>query len=91
MAAIKMQIKHKGGLFKQVVTNTGCTKLNYLHCIKVHHHDLRKGDNLRHKTIIDYKFLLITYHNIFWHISRTPGGPATKILSTIDHELMIIH
>jgi len=28
---------------------------------------------------------------IFNHISRTPGGPATKILSTIDYESKIIH
>ena len=48
-----MQIKHKSGVFKQVVTNTGCTKLNHLYCIKMHHHDLRKGDNLRHATIIN--------------------------------------
>jgi len=32
-----------------------------------------------------------TYHNIFIGISRTHGGPATKILSTIDHGLIIIH
>ena len=33
----------QSGLFKQVVTNTGCTKLNHLQCIKIHHHGLRKG------------------------------------------------
>ena len=32
----------------------------------------------------------ITYHNNFICNSRTPGGPTTKILSTIDHDLIII-
>ena len=55
-----MQIKHRSGLFKQVVNNTGCTKLNHLHCIKINHHGLKKGDNLMHTTVMDYKMLLHT-------------------------------
>ena len=62
--------KAQSGLFKQVVTNTGCTKLNHLHCIKIHQHDLRKGDNLRHTTKIGYKILLHTI--TFFVISLEP-------------------
>jgi len=39
------------------------------------------------------KYLTIKIHyilyNIFIRISRTPGDPTTKILSTIDHDLII--
>ena len=55
-----MQIKHKSGLFKQVVTNTGCTKLNHLCFIKYITTTLKKGGNLRHTTIMGYKILLHT-------------------------------
>ena len=62
--------KAQSGLFKQVVTNTGCTKLNHLHCIKIHQRYLRKGDDLRHTTIIGYKILLHTI--TFFVISLEP-------------------
>jgi len=38
--------------------------------------------------IPNYKNSLYTMTVLF--VSRTPGGPTTKILSTIDHDLIII-
>ena len=80
-----MQIKHKSGLFKQVVTITGCINFIFCHCIKIHHHDLIKGENLRHTTIIDNKILLHTI--TFFVISLEPlVVPPQKF-----YDLIIIH